>query len=82
MGAMPTRAGVELALQTVRTRNAKLTKDMISGAGEMYDLENDPHEMINLYDDPTHARLRATLEAMIDERPDDMVPLREQVGMA
>ena len=81
-GLLPTRAGVELALQTVRTRNAKLTKDMISGAGEMYDLENDPHEMINLYDDPTHARLRATLEAMIDERPDDMVPLREQVGMA
>ena len=55
---------------------------MISGAGEMYDLDKDPHEMVNLYDDPAHAGLRAKLEAMIDERPDDMVPLREQVGMA
>ena len=81
-GLLPTRAGVELALQTVRTRDSKLTKDMISGAGEMYDLETDPHEMVNLYDDPAHIELRARLEAMIDERPDDMVPLREQVGMA
>ena len=41
-GLLPTRAGVELSLQTVRTKTAKLTKDMISGAGEMYDLAADP----------------------------------------
>ncbi|MEC8204989.1 MAG: sulfatase-like hydrolase/transferase, partial [Pseudomonadota bacterium] len=32
---LPTRAGVQLSLRTVRTRTAKMTKDLISGAGEM-----------------------------------------------
>ena len=81
-GLLPTRTGVELSLQTVRTRSMKLTKDMISGAGEMYDLAADPHEMVNLFDDPAHAAMRAELEALIDQRPDDMRPLQTQVGMA
>jgi len=81
-GLLPTRTGVELSLQTVRTRSMKLTKDMISGAGEMYDLATDPHEMTNLFDDPAHAKARSELESMIDQRPDDMLPLRTQVGMA
>ena len=57
-------------------------KDMISGAGEMYDLAADPHEMTNLFDDPAHAKTRQTLEALIDQRPDDMLPVQTQVGMA
>ena len=81
-GLLPTRAGVELSLQTVRTRTMKLTKDMISGAGEMYDLAADPHEMTNLFDDPAHAKTRQTLEALIDQRPDDMLQVQKQVGMA
>ena len=81
-GLLPTRTGVELSLQTVRTRSMKLTKDMISGAGEMYDLAADPHEMTNLFDDPAQAATRAELEALIDERPDDMLPLQTQVGLA
>lgn len=55
---------------------------MISGAGEMYDLALDPHEMTNLYEDPAHAAMRAGLEALIDRRVDDMIPLQTQVGMA
>ncbi|MEL7099417.1 MAG: sulfatase-like hydrolase/transferase, partial [Pseudomonadota bacterium] len=35
---LPTRAGVALSLRTVRTRTHKLTVDLISGAGELYDL--------------------------------------------
>ena len=81
-GLLPTRTGVELSLQTVRTRTTKLTKDMISGAGEMYDLADDAHEMTNLYDDPAHTAMRTELEALIDSRPDDMIPLQSQVGMA
>ncbi len=81
-GLLPTRTGVELALQTVRTRTMKLTKDMISGAGELYDLAADPHELTNLFEDPAHAKTRAELEALIDQRPDDMLPLQTQIGMA
>jgi hypothetical protein len=35
---------VALSLRTVRTASAKMTVDMKSGAGEMYDLANDPGE--------------------------------------
>ncbi len=79
---LPTRAGVSLSLQTVRTRTKKLTVDLISGAGEMYDLEGDPQEMHNLFDDPKHADLQQSLMAAIHARPDDVGPIRAQVGMA
>lgn len=33
--------------------------------GELYDLATDPNELINLWDDPTHAELRNDLTAML-----------------
>ncbi|MEM9852066.1 MAG: sulfatase-like hydrolase/transferase [Pseudomonadota bacterium] len=79
---LPTRTGVALSLRTVRTRNAKLTVDLISSAGEMYDLVADPDEMQNIFDDPAHGALRTRLEALLAMRPDDITPDRVQVGMA
>ena len=79
---LPTRTGVALSLRTVRTRTHKLTMDLQSGAGELYDLENDPHELENLFDATHAATIRAELEAMIVSRPDDALPLQTQVGMA
>lgn len=79
---LPTRAGVELSLRTVRTKHHKLTVDLISGAGELYDLQADPDEMTNLFDDPKATELRADLMAMIEARPDDMRDKQVQVGMA
>ena len=79
---LPTRAGVALSLQTVRTKTHKMTVDAQSGAGELYDLAADPHELNNVFDDPAYAQMRANLQAMIDSRPDDRTPTRTQVGMA
>jgi arylsulfatase A-like enzyme len=79
---LPTRAGVELQLQTVRTRNAKLTVDRISGDGEYYDLDRDPYELTNLFSHQSSAALRSKLFSFLDLRPDDMRPVQEQVGIA
>lgn len=79
---LPTRAGVKLSLRTVRTKTHKLTLDMISGAGELYDLENDPNEMSNLFDDPSVAKIQEQLTIYIHSRPNDIGPDRTQVGMA
>lgn len=76
------RSGVDLDLRTVRTRRHKLTLDLRSGAGELYDLANDPHEMDNRFDDPGCAAPRRELEDMIRSRPQDIVPRMPQVGMA
>jgi arylsulfatase A-like enzyme len=53
---LPTRAGVSLSLRTVRTKTQKLTVDLISDAGELYDLANDPQEMTNLYESAAHKK--------------------------
>jgi arylsulfatase A-like enzyme len=77
------RCGVDLKLRTVRTWRHKLTLELVSGAGELYDLGEDPQEMDNRFDDPACAAVRRELSDMIASRPDDA--LREplpQVGMA
>jgi arylsulfatase A-like enzyme len=77
------RFGVALDLRTVRTKTAKLTLERNSGAGELYDLANDPHEMDNRFDDPAYAGIRRELEDMIASRPhDELRPELPQVGMA
>lgn len=77
------RCGVALRLRTVRTRTHRMTIELNSGAGELYDLVNDPGEMNNLYDDAASSGVRRSLEEMIERRPKDaMSPLPEPVGMA
>jgi arylsulfatase A-like enzyme len=79
----PSRCGVALKLRTVRTRTHKLTLEMDSGAGELYDLANDPTEMDNRFGDPGMAKVQRELTDMIRARPDDvMKPPPEPVGMA
>lgn len=79
---LPTRAGVGLSLRTVRTKTHKLTIDEQSGAGEMYDMINDPGETTNLFEHPAHKSVQAELLEYIARRPDDAGPIQFQVGMA
>ena len=81
-GLLPGRVGVALELRTVRTRTHKMTIDLNSGAGEFYDLVQDPHEQTNLFDDPAHAELQAELLSYTKTRPDDMRPDAVPVGTA
>jgi arylsulfatase A-like enzyme len=77
------RCGVDLLLRTVRTRRHKLTLELESGAGELYDLQEDPSELVNRFDDASYKRVRAELTDMIRSRPDDALrPVLPQVGMA
>ena len=79
----PSRCGVELELHTVRTKEAKLTIEKNSGAGEMYNLKNDPHEMNNLFEDKSNSNLKKELVDMISERPGEKLEkFDEPVGMA
>ncbi len=77
------RCGVVLGLRTARTRTHKLTLEVGSGAGELYNLVDDPGEMDNVFDDRGYAAVRKELADMIASRPDDaLVPPRKAVGMA
>jgi len=79
----PSRCGVPLKLRTVRTETHKCTFELESGAGEMYDLRNDPEEMHNLYDDPGHRNVRRQMEELMRARPGEIGhPLTEPIGMA
>ena len=66
----------------MRTKTAKLTIDRISGAGELYVLSEDPHELTNQFDNEEYAKLKAELLAYLDSRPDDRRETQIQVGMA
>jgi arylsulfatase A-like enzyme len=76
------RTGLELNLRVVRTKDAKLIYEEISGTGEMYLLSEDPGEMDNVYNDPAFSKIQKELMDMINSRPNDALPKLEQVAMS
>ena len=79
----PSRCGVGLQLRTVRTKTHKATFELASGAGELYDLVNDPHETVNRFDDPACAAVRRELHDLMRARPGALADnLAEPIGMA
>ena len=77
------RCGVGLKLRTVRTKTHKCTFELESGAGELYDLANDPAEMDNRFNDPGCATLQKELHDLMRARPGmARADLAEPIGMA
>jgi arylsulfatase A-like enzyme len=77
------RCGMALELKMARTKRHKLTLEETSGAGELYDLMDDPYEMDNLFDTGSAASAKNELIAMIKSRPkDEVTPRPAPVGMA
>jgi len=79
---LPTRAGVALSLPVVRTKTHKLTLDLQSGVGDLYDLVNDPEELHDRFNDKDYSSVRDELEALIKQRPADERGLNTQVRLA
>ena len=52
------------SMRMVRTATAKYVYSP-HGTDELYDLEADPHELVNLVDDQAHAPLRAELRGRL-----------------
>lgn len=73
----PWRYGVDraLSLRTVRSAKYRLTIDLLSNEGELYDLADDPDEMVNRFDDPAFLSIRNEHLDMIRARPDDRLDL-------
>ena len=49
--------------------NAKLTLELQSGDGELYDMLNDPNEMRNLWNEPSAKELQNKMLSMLWSRP-------------
>ncbi len=71
------RVGVALQLRVVRTARYSCTFELGSGAGELYDLQEDPQQMVNRFDDPAWGEIRAQMHALMLARPG---PVREHLG--
>jgi arylsulfatase A-like enzyme len=63
------RYQMTLDLNLVQTKRFKATFELESGDGEMYDLQEDPNEMVNLFHDPGYRNAKKELEDMMHARP-------------
>ena len=79
----PSRCGVRLDLRTVHTGTAKLTMELQSGDGELYDLQSDRNEMRNLWNDPIAAELQNHMTSLLWSRPGiELNEFDEPIGVA
>ena len=79
----PARLGVALQLRTVRTPRYSFTLELASQAGELYDLEEDPNQMVNRFEDAAYRQVVRDMTALIHQRPGAVrSDLSEPIGMA
>jgi len=63
------RYKMTLDLRLVRTKRYKAIFELESDDGEMYDLQEDPFEMVNLFNDSGYKKIKNELRDMMLERP-------------
>ena len=52
-------------IRMLRNHSWKLVEEAQGGAGELYDLQNDPHELRNLWDNPHYQAIRGELHSQL-----------------
>ncbi len=65
-------------VRTVITERYRMSVRHGEDWGELYDLENDPDELVNLHDDPDHAAVRAELTDIMLRR---MIELQDRAPL-
>ena len=79
----PARLGVALELRAVRTARYSYTLELGSGSGELYDLQEDPQQLVNRFDDADWGDVRKQMQDLLMARPGPVrVALTEPVGIA
>jgi len=72
----------EMPLRTLATERYKITRyEAQEGVGELYDLELDPGEFENRWDDPEYATVRSDLLATLDDEMNHEVNRQPLVGV-
>ena len=70
-----------LPLRTLTTKRYKLHRYLEHPTGELYDLQEDPGELVNRFDDPAYATVRSDLLALCDEVMNHDVRREPSVGL-
>ncbi len=70
-----------LPLRTLTTARYKLHRYLELPVGELYDLQEDPGELVNRFDDPAYAHIRSDLLALCDDVMNHDVRREPTVGL-
>jgi arylsulfatase A-like enzyme len=70
-----------IPMRTITTGQFKLHRYLEAPFGELYDLRDDPGEVVNRYDDPAYAATRSDLGALLDDVMNHEVRREPTVGL-
>ncbi|HUI48396.1 MAG TPA: sulfatase-like hydrolase/transferase [Acidimicrobiia bacterium] len=70
-----------IPMRTITTARYKLHRYLEAPFGELYDLDDDPGELVNRYDDPAYASVRSDLLALLDDVMNHDVRREPVVGL-
>jgi len=75
-------AGFRVSLRTLTTKRYKITRYLgREGVGELYDLQKDPRELVNLWGSGDHWQVRSDLLSLLDETANRRVRTEPRVSI-